>query len=134
MKYVVTPDLCLPTKDGEKEVPAKFAGTVTLELPKYPVLCQIKREIALEMSRISAERGDEKDPEKIDKLKLAASNMDAEIFTFQKLEPMLVAVDMKHLETGTEAKDIETLCSHPLFAPVIGDLTMKLMTGFAAKN
>jgi hypothetical protein len=101
-----------------------------MDLPLYPVMCQHKRDIMRMMSQLKkSEAG-----APVEKFAEAIENLEYEAEIFKKIEPMVVAVQLKHLASGDEINDVDSFFSHPACNEIISELCLKLMTGFAEKN
>lgn len=134
MKYKIVPKACTEQedKDGNKVAPT-FEGHIVLDLPKYTELSNIQRELTLKVVEM---RKNQKAREQdiADKLQDVADNLETQATAFEKLEPMIVEVDLRHKSSGDHIRNVEEFSAHPACRPIIEDLCLRLMFGFAEKN
>lgn len=130
MRIEIIPECCeIIKQDDGTERPAEFSGQVTLDLPSYPVLQQMKKEalrIASKLKKIGA--NDDDTYEKI------SSGLDLSIMLYEKIAPMIVDVSLVHIKKSKAITTLEDFSSYPYCGKIIDELCLKLMQGFVEKN
>lgn len=124
MEIKFVPPCCEPTEDlkgSEKiSVPGKFAGSLLVEVPAYPVRTKLKQKIlrSVEGAQLTEAK------------KLGDSAYELFAASFEQAKGMIKAVDVTHVASGKKCSTVKDLEEDPFFGEVAEEFAAFVWHGF----
>jgi hypothetical protein len=126
MELEIVPALCKPTKDESgADVAPLFTGSVTIRLPSVVENYKLKAKYTrktMGMQNIE------------DKVEQACLTMDLLADMAGEIQPYFVKVDLKEAGAKKACKSVDELYHTEALFPVISEIAMKFIQGFATKD
>lgn len=126
MELEIIPEICKPSKDESgAEVAPAFSGSVTIKVPTMPQSYKFKAKYGRRTTGMAGEK---------DEHQVAFDTMDLLAEIADEIQPYFTKVQLVEAKTGKSIDSVDMLYSYEPVFPVVSEVAMKFIQGFAEKN
>lgn len=126
MDLEIVPLICKPTKDESgAEIAPLFSGSVTIRVPSMPESYRFKAKYG--KKTVGMQGIDEKTDQAFATMELLAD-------IAEDIQPFFTKVELKEVKSKKAYKTVDELYTQESLFPVISEVAMKFITGFASKD
>jgi hypothetical protein len=140
MDLEIVPALCKPTIDADgAEVAPSFSGSVTIKIPSMPASYRFKAKHGKKAMELEQHKAKPKPKETADEKKHRETMdmflmMDFLADVAEEIQPYFVKADLVNIKTNKSYKTVDELYMNEELFPIISEMAMKFIQGFATKD
>jgi hypothetical protein len=127
MELQIVPGICKASKDDAgADVAPLFTGSVTIKVPTMPESYKFKAKYGRRTTGMMSEDKD--------KGATAFATMELLAEIAEEIQPFFTKVELTEIATNKAVDSVDMLYSYEPAFPVISDVAMRFIQGFAEKN
>lgn len=126
MDLEIVPSICKATKDeGGQEIAPLFTGSVTIKIPSMPESYRFKAKYGKKTMGMSGVT---------EKQEQAFATMELLADIAEEIQPFFMKVELKEVKSKKAIKTVDDLYSYESAFPIISEIAMMFIQGFASKE